>query len=409
MTSGSRPMPRSANTEGSRWDYVVLVVLVAVAIAAKKSGILDPVERVILDSFVSLRAPTSAGRTVIFDIDDNSYKTDFMLTSPLKPAKIAELVLGGLNAGARAVVVDIETDEAEITRLIEDRRRDSPRIPIVWARDATICRADGTICALPVASIPAPTQDAAHGLTLVNVDDDGAVRRYSSVFRLAVQQKDGCACTDDVWPSLAQAVMTVTRAGDRGYSAEPQLLDWLGDRYAIPRIPATAVIEGWDETWWGHAQPIAGRIVLIGGTFRQGRDSHWTPAGDMAGVEIWGNVIETELSGGGLAQMSLLEAVLLDVLVGLALIWLNRRFPAGTIMSLLINAAVVLVLPFAAAFLLHRFSAYWVNLAPVLAGVWMHQWHSRAHRLLSQAHATGAVQTGSTLPTSPGSDSGGTH
>jgi len=45
--------------------------------------------------------------------------------------------------------------------------------------------------------------------------------------------------------------------------------------------------------------PLRDKVVLIGGNYRAARDQHITPLGMMAGVDIWAQVIETELEGGG--------------------------------------------------------------------------------------------------------------
>ena len=43
--------------------------------------------------------------------------------------------------------------------------------------------------------------------------------------------------------------------------------------------------------------PLRGRIVLVGGTFAEGRDTYQTPHGLMPGVEVHANVVYMLLSG----------------------------------------------------------------------------------------------------------------
>jgi CHASE2 domain-containing sensor protein len=226
-----------------------------------------------------------------------------------------------------------------------------------------------------------------NGIALLQLDDDGAVRRYWPTFTAGTRRADGgcdCGATLDSLPRAAIKAAGLTHGPTA--DAKPLLLDWRGDRFAIPRIPATQVLDGYDEDWWGSAQPIRGRVVVIGGTFREARDTRWTPAGEMTGMEIIAHIIEAEASGGGLANMSLWMAIVLEIVAGLALMWLNWWFPAETRLSLVVNGLVVFALPLVASFVLHRYALYWINIAPVLAGVWIHQWHTRAHMLAHRPH-----------------------
>ena len=60
--------------------------------------------------------------------------------------------------------------------------------------------------------------------------------------------------------------------------------------------------------------PLRNKIVLIGGDYRAARDEHLTPLGMMSGVDIWAQVIETELGGGGFVPPHWLWPVTLQLL-----------------------------------------------------------------------------------------------
>jgi hypothetical protein len=85
------------------------------------------------------------------------------------------------------------------------------------------------------------------------------------------------------------------------------------------------------------------------------------------------------MTGGGMAPFSHLGAIVLEVAGGFALAILNRRFHSTNRLRLAARGIAVLCIPVAGAWLLHRYSIYWVNLAPVLLGVLLHQWYARAH------------------------------
>jgi len=280
----------------------------------------------------------------------------------------------------------VDTDVAALRRKIGDTVT-----RVVWARAPEPC--PGTVCVLLPKNPPPPTQPGdptladvepppLEGLALLPLDTDGIVRRYRPMFEIATEDNTpaGCSCpgSGTLVPSLPRAAVLAARFEGTSYTKESLLLNWNGDRYTVPRIPAHRVLAGWEQKWWGEAQPVAGRIVLIGGTFREARDVRSTPAGPMTGVEIMAHMIEAEMNRGGLVEFGFWAALQLDALVSIALVWINWRYPAETRTGFALNALVVLALPFAASWLLHRYALYWINMGPVLAGVWISQWHERA-------------------------------
>jgi CHASE2 domain-containing sensor protein len=358
-------------------EFGILALFVALVTGAKWIGLLDPIERAVTDLFAATAPDRTARHTALIDIDDASYATSFGGVSPLARPTLASLIKAALDASARAVVVDVDTDQAEIESLLTSRGvTDLERI--VWARDGDPC---GTShgCVRPLGPL-----SERHGLALLVLDDDGAVRRYSPEFKIGHGNGASCACGEETHASLPRVAIRAAGVEEGQAPHKPLILNWSG-RYAIPRLPASRVLEDSKQEWWGRSQPIRGRVVLIGGTFRAGRDTRATPIGPLTGVEIFAHIVESEMAGGGLAQFNLFGAVMIEFVMGGLLIWLNWIYPAETRASPLINAAAVLVLPVLASWMLYRYALFWVNLAPVLAGVWVHQWHTRAHHLARAA------------------------
>jgi CHASE2 domain-containing sensor protein len=355
----------------------LLILMTAASVLLQSYGLYGPLERFVIDVFAAADAGRPANHTFIFDIDDESYARSFNRTSPLDQARLADLIRAAFRADARVVAVDVETSVAEVLAKLE------PAVAgrIVWARVPDI--AEGTTCVkLPKA---APLRDD-EGIALMPMDGDGTVRRYRPLFQVANEDANAseASCSDRLVPSFPRAAVRAARIDGIADAAEPLLLNWSGDRLSIPRIPAHQVLADWQEDWWSEVQPVAGRVVLIGGTFKEARDVRRTPAGQMTGVEIMAQMIEADMRGGALAEFGAVGAVVLDVIVGIALLWINWRFPAETRTGFALNAIVVLALPFAAAWLLHRYAMYWINMGPVLAGVWTSQWHDRAKQLASR-------------------------
>lgn len=355
----------------------LLVFMIVVGVFLQEYGFYGPIERFVVDAFAATESRRPANDTFILDIDDETYAAIFNRTSPLDKTRLAELIQAAIVGGARTVAVDVDTNPAEVLALVRERRNTR----IVWARAPPLCGDTGCVL-LANESLPEGSQI---GVALLQVDTDNTIRRYRPLFEIAEPRApDTCACAGRLVPSFPRAAILAARIDGAPLSERPLLLNWSGDRFSVPRMSARQVLKDWKEEWWGTSQPIAGRIVLIGGTFEEARDVRWTPAGPMAGVEIMAQIIETEKRGGGLAEFGIIGASVLDLLLSVALVWVNWRYPAETRTGLALNALIVLALPFAAAWLLHRYALYWVNVAPVLCGVWISQWHERAREL---AHA----------------------
>lgn len=112
--------------------------------------------------------------------------------------------------------------------------------------------------------------------------------------------------------------------------------------------------------------PLRGRIVLVGGTFREGRDTYQTPHGPMPGVEVHANVVHMLATGrvirpsGWLMGLAIQAAVVLTA----GVVFLLLRPLAATLVCL--SATLALGIP-ASAVAFQR-GGYWIDfLIPVLA------------------------------------------
>ncbi len=142
-------------------------------------------------------------------------------------------------------------------------------------------------------------------------------------------------------------------------------INFIGPAGSFLTIPSDAVAAIGDmNVDIASDNPLRGRIVLIGGTFTDGRDVHRTPYGFMPGVEIQANIVHMLMTGslvrpaGWLAGFSVqLVAVFLAGLVMVAMrpLW-------GTAVCL----AGALALGVPASYLAFSRGGYWVDfLLPV--------------------------------------------
>lgn len=261
------------------------------------------------------RKPTTSASVVMVQITEEDYENHFGATSPLNPAKVAEIIDAIADGKPRLIGVDLDTshhDYAELERhhwpsivwmqgLIPDHRSNSPGAdsghhadpsqselsspsPSELAPGPVKGMDSATFRLKSVATAPGLRVDTA-GLAVMAPDSDGLIRRYQRCWKTR----------KGVFPSFVWAVATSRRDADAECASQKR--------------PSTYVIKYGQFRRWGFSagqlleQPRAAReqwlkdkIVLLGGAFTAARDVHATPLGQMLGIDILAEAVETELS-----------------------------------------------------------------------------------------------------------------
>jgi adenylate cyclase len=112
--------------------------------------------------------------------------------------------------------------------------------------------------------------------------------------------------------------------------------------------------------------PFRGRIVLLGGTFPEGRDTYQTPYGPMPGVEVHANVAHMLTTGRFIRPSSWWVGLAVNVAVSLVagVVLLSLRPLIGTLVC--IGGALAIGVP--AAFYAFNRGGYWIDFVlPVVA------------------------------------------
>jgi class 3 adenylate cyclase/CHASE2 domain-containing sensor protein len=112
--------------------------------------------------------------------------------------------------------------------------------------------------------------------------------------------------------------------------------------------------------------PFRGRIVLVGGTFPEGRDTYQTPYGPMPGVEVHANVAHMLTTGRFIRPSSWWVGLAVNVAVSLVagVVLLTLRPLIGTLVC--IGGALAIGVP--AAFFAFNRGGYWIDFVlPVVA------------------------------------------
>ena len=112
--------------------------------------------------------------------------------------------------------------------------------------------------------------------------------------------------------------------------------------------------------------PFRGRIVLVGGTFPEGRDTYQTPYGPMPGVEVHANVAHMLTTGRFIRPSSWWVGLAVNVAVSLVagIVLLSLRPLIGTLVC--VGGALAIGVP--AAFYAFNRGGYWIDFVlPVVA------------------------------------------
>ena len=133
---------------------------------------------------------------------------------------------------------------------------------------------------------------------------------------------------------------------------------------------------------WNGNNPLKGKIVLLGGSFRAARDRFFTPVGRMDGVDILAHTVHTELPGGAVRRPGGAFFFVADLLLGVLLVaglWMLPR--AWALPAIFVGVPLLAFLASWAAF---QSVGYFASFVPVLGGVLMHELieHVLEHRHL---------------------------
>jgi CHASE2 domain-containing sensor protein len=336
-------------------------------------------QRALLDSMPATLTTSPSDKVVIVTIDDQDYDQLFGSTSPLKQETVLEVIHDLQDFHPRVIGVDLVTNrwKPELVKVTQDR--------IVWARLFTPDPSGPLRIAELDKVLGTDGSNVCYGLTAMQADSDLRVRQYPAEYR----QVTGSQVV--AFPSFPMVVHELM--SDRGCPKEgkPQtedarteanwdenrlLISYRGPGHEIRKVTVGALIDthklkvpepGPQPPPVIQMQNLLGnRIVLLGGTYKDGRDFYATPVGMIAGVEILGQAILTANSGAVKEAGSRLTWF--DLSVGLSLVLLGLRWPK---LAAGINVALLLLLIPISGLLYRSFSLF-LDAIPVQIGVLLH-------------------------------------
>jgi hypothetical protein len=371
-----RKKPASAKREniyvksnvGLKWRLLrgapFLLVMLLFVFIFNRAGLLSKLETTVLDTQMRLDAPLQESSVVIVNINQQDFEDIFEgQTRPLNPTRLQDLITAIAKGEPCVIGVDVDTSFPEFKE--EDFKIGSDRSDIVWVREVEDVPRSIDVTPVPSnvlggrADFKGPS-----GLPLLIEDTSGVTRRYKRLietssgllpsFAWAVFQQ-ARKCSGIVFPELPQTVDT-----------KPLLI-----KYSRPEgigrniFAASHIFQAAQDPNWPDNRLIRGKIVLIGGTYLH-EDRHSTPLGELSGVEINANVIETELRGGGIEPPGFLPVALLALFDGLLVIGLFHIFSWRQ--AVLYSVPVMFVLSLFCSLLAYRSFAQWPLFVIVMSG-----------------------------------------
>jgi CHASE2 domain-containing sensor protein len=394
------------STHRSFWRHLlrafpVFVIITLLTLVAEHAGWLRGFETTALDTWLRLLEPIKPQFVCVVTITEDDYRSIFGRKSPLDPKTVTSLI-GAIADGKPSVIgVDIDTSDAEWRSVIGDVLPLSRgQSPIVWEQEASELeeplRTDKVLGGAEV--IPKPLS----GISGLFQDWDGVVRRSRRYF-LITGGKGGQKEIVDSFPwaivkafyerftqtsrlpsELRQAMQKEVHGGRK--LERERLLNFSGDRYNFPTYSASFVLTAHQAEWWKDKSPFRGKVVLLGGSYRAGRDVYVTSLGTTTGVQLMAQVVESELQGGGITQFDKFLMVIFDFAAWIALVAVYCFCRLS--IALWISIAAIPLASLAGSLFAFSSFAYWMDFAPLILGVVIHQLYDHAQeyrRLLKQS------------------------
>lgn len=328
--------------------------------AASAVGYLEPLQTRTIDLLQFLQGQRFPPEVAIVAIDDAAF-TALGMRQPLARQYLARAIRGIQRSGAAALGIDVSltvpttpADDAALVAAIADFQHDGQRRVVL---------VEGPLPESGPLADTAFREDVIRGSDRLPVDGDGVIRRVA----ILVPTADGVpvpAFAASVLAALDPAPRPLLAPQAAGRSASIALPMWRDGRWqpAGPPLPFRAG-ELWRINFVGPEKsvltipsdavaaladpsiavasdnPLRGRIVLLGATFRDSRDFFQTPHGRLPGVEIHANVVHMVASRRLLQPTGWLVSLgigLLVVLLAGAILAVLRPFP-GSVLAVVLT------------------------------------------------------------------------
>ena len=376
----------------------LLLIVVTVSVI-EGFGWFQHMEATALDSFTRGGKQAVSTKILLVEITDEDYKDLFDNQSPLEPSTVLQLIDAIRLYHPKAIGIDLDTQDASWRAVKVDPKK-YPEV--VWAEvpEESVEGEEPKLHFSPVLGglLLNPLQ---MGVVRFPQDADGVIRRYRTHYDVSGAIPD---CTPpkscDGTNSKAEQVPeklgmdAFFRVMARRYDPRAKLGDnaetlfrFSGDRDSFRILRAKEFLrkaDGGEMVVRAPAQDssaiVSNSIVLLGGNFAAGRDDYMTPLGKMSGVELLANAVESDLAG-GIRQAGFIPLKLLDLVMGSLIVFIYFVFEGRPRTALAVSIASILLFPTLAGAIAYFGAASWLNFAPVMLGMLIHQMYEGTDQL----------------------------
>jgi CHASE2 domain-containing sensor protein len=348
-------------------------------------------ETTAFDAAFHLSRPKEPKNIVLVEIDQPDYNERYRGTSPLESRALSSLLTKIEQSKPAIIAVDIDTSAPQFSQL--------PQLSsdmYVWAEGAAEC-SNGTMRAFGIAGRKHALESDGRkrtlpysGIALSEQDYDGTIRRVPLNYPICSE-----SATQQATPSFALAIAReyslrnpaalTKRVQARLWEEKAEEEQYFG-RYSFSRMSSRFVLPQNEPLQNGsvHSE-LAGKIVIVGGTYCEGNDLHRTAMGTTSGMEIVASQVAALIDPRGtVSRIRELYMILLDLVVGAILVCINHRFHSTPAKALLLSLLAIPVMALLASFLVFSSMAFWANTMPVSISVLIHQFyeHTTEYRRL---------------------------
>ncbi|HWG21786.1 MAG TPA: CHASE2 domain-containing protein [Terracidiphilus sp.] len=353
-----------------------LIAIAAVVLVFQMRNFPEELANSSLDAAISVQRPVAARSVRLVTIADDDYASLFHSRSPLDPPILSKILMAVAAAHPRAIVVDIDTEDPSF------RNMETPAVPIVWNVSGTELKDGKFNIAAPLGgrALPAGSVSA---LAMAPRDDRGIVRGYQHTYPL----EDGRTVDS---PGYAAARIASGHAPEEA-NHHPGEVHFLDYSYQFVPLKASELLDDAASSAWNQMALFNRQVVVVGGTYRVGRDQYATPKGQMDGCEIVAQAASAEIDGTFITPASRWLTGLLLILGGLATLvvyhWLSFR------LAFVVSLLMVPALSIAANWILfHRF-ATWGAMVPLVIAVIVAELYSKATLFMAFYHKVAKLKT----------------
>jgi len=352
---------------------VILAISLSIQIL-EHVGWLDRFETASIDAFNILQPPHDPSYVIVVGINDDDYHSLFGGVSPLDYRKLQNVLAAIAGGHPRVIGIDLDTSWEGFQKIRVPKEWPS----LVWGQDATqVGRELRPIPILGGQDKQVLRPSDGKGLAGLPEDSDGVIRRY----RREIVVNDGVVKSFP-WAVIGVGCSSGSQECCRAItektetSATSLLLNFSGERFNFSPVSARHVLMVSGEPAWGQNGIFKDKIVLVGGLYHEARDTHATPIGQMSGVQLMAQVIESELRHGGIQPFREYAALGLDLLLGTAVVFLHSFFRLRT--ALILNLLAIPVLSLVGSYVAFSSLSRWFNFVPVVIGVLIHELYDNA-------------------------------